>query len=108
MEKFILDNGLFYTFNENGSGQYLVCNYTSVGLIPPGRIQGQGATLEAAVKEYMTVAQGERVAQKDYLTAYVAEPTADAKVAEAFVKDERVAVELKAVETEAVLGEKVP
>lgn len=107
MERFCIDNGLFATFNEDGNGIYRVYNYTSVGLIAPGRIMGQGSTLEEAVKEYMTVALGERVGQKEYLTAYVAEPTADAKVVEAFTNDVRVACEFAEEPVETPIGEKV-
>jgi len=109
MDRFCIDNNLFYTFNEDGCGAFRIYNYTAIGLIAPGRITGQGSTLEEAVKEYMTIALGERAGQKEYLTAYVAEPNADVKIAEAFGKDECMAVEapIDVELTEVPLGEKV-
>lgn len=76
--------------NEDGSPLWRVSNQRSVGLVEPGRICGEGETLEAALKEYMSVALDQRASTKEPLVAYTADAIADAEVAAAFEKDEAI------------------
>jgi len=69
---------------------YLVTNPASIGLIPPRRIRGCGATLDEALKAYMAVLVDERGEQKVPLAEYVKEPTADAEVVAAVATDTKM------------------
>jgi hypothetical protein len=76
----------------DGLAVWVVENQHPVGLIPPGAISGVGATLEGALKAYMSKALDQRAVVKEPLVSYVAEPTADIAVVDAFGKDTIVAI----------------
>jgi hypothetical protein len=88
---FCIANGLRFTCEAvDGKPWFTVVNQSAVGRIDPRRISGSGASLDEAVKAYMTVALDERASTAEALKAYSVEPTADVAVLDAYTKDERV------------------
>jgi len=87
---FIEKNQLSFHADFTDATPYVVTNPQSVGLIPPGRIRGTGATLAEALASYMAVLVDERGTQKEPLAEYVKEPTADAVVVECVDKDAKM------------------
>jgi hypothetical protein len=83
-------------------GVYAIENEYSVGLLPPGAIRGEGTSPEAALKSYMSIALDQRAVVKEPLVSYVAEPTADIAVVDAFTKDGRIAVPVMEVASDVV------
>jgi hypothetical protein len=88
---YCIANGLAFSCRRGG---YTVENENSVGLLQPGAIRGAGDSLEAALKAYMSIALDQRAVVKEPLVSYVAEPTADVAVVDAFGKDERIPVKV--------------
>jgi len=83
-------NGLTFSFHtlEDGAEIWTISNQRSIGLIDSGRIQGTGATIDEALKVYMTAALNERAVQKASLASYAADTlVADTDVIDAFTKD---------------------
>jgi hypothetical protein len=89
---FLAANRLSFScsFGEGGTPLYHVTHSESIGVIPPGRIYGDGATLDEALASYMGALLDQRAAQKDYLTPYADEATADPVVAQAITDDARM------------------